>query len=190
MNPLLVLGIALSLSLDAFAVSLGLAIGSRGLRRDQALRLALAFGAFQVLMAVGGWLAGENIVRFIEGWDHWVAFGLLAFVGGRMLYEAFLGEKGGSAENGTRPDRTRGWSLLLLAVATSIDSLAVGLSLGILGAAILYPAAVIGIVCFGLTLLGARLGPLAGRFLGRGAEVLGGVVLLAIGFKVLFDHLG
>lgn len=186
MNPLLVLGIALALAMDAFAVSLGLACALKGLTSAQSFRLALHFGLFQFGMPILGWLAGARILGLLDRVDHWVAAGLLAFVGGRMIYEAFhLSEE----EKACRPDQTRGKPLLVLAVATSIDALAVGLSLGVVSVPIIVPALVIGLVCFGITLLGARLGPVAGRALGKRAELAGGLVLIGIGVRILVEHL-
>lgn len=182
----LILGIALALAMDAFAVSMGLACGQAGLSRAQRLRLGFSFGLFQFMMPVFGWFAGEGLIRHIRTFDHWLAFLLLVAVGGRMVYESFHKEAGNESSGA---DRTRGLSLLVLSLATSIDALAVGLSLGVLRAAILYPAAIIGVVCFSMTVLAAKIGPLAGRLAGKRAELVGGLVLIAIGAKILVDHL-
>jgi putative Mn2+ efflux pump MntP len=186
MSLVIILGVAVALAMDCFAVSLGLAIGLKGLSNGQALRMASYFGAFQFGMPILGWAAGANIVRLIEHFDHWVAFGLLAFIGGRMIYESF----GLSAEKkAALPDQTRGARLLVLSVATSIDALAVGLSLGVIRTAILFPAGVIGVVCFLVTVAGAKLGPVVGRAVGRRAELVGGLILVAIGVRILIEHL-
>jgi putative Mn2+ efflux pump MntP len=186
MPLLLVLGLAVALALDCFAVSMGLACGLRGLSGRQSVRMALSFGAFQFAMPVIGWFAGANAVRFLRGFDHWVAFGLLAVIGGRMIYESFtLSEE----EKADRPDQTRGARLVLLSIATSMDSLAVGLSLGVLKAGIFYPASVIGVICFIMTVIGARLGPVVGRVAGKRAELLGGLILTGIGLRILVEHL-
>ncbi len=186
MNLLVTFGVAVALAMDCFAVSMGMACGATRLRMRQIVRMAAAFGFFQFGMPVVGWFAGERIVRLIGRFDHWLAFGLLAFIGGRMIYESFaLSEE----EKGGRPDRTRGAALLVLSVATSIDALAVGLSLGVIKSAILFPAAVIGGVCFLMTVVGAKLGPLLGRAAGKRAELLGGLILIGIGVKVLAGHL-
>jgi manganese efflux pump family protein len=137
-------------------------------------------------MPVIGWAAGETLVRHIEKVDHWVAFALLLGVGGKMIYESLKPEAGPESN---RPDPTRGVSLLVLSVATSLDSLAVGLSLGALRVAIFFPAVVIGVVAFAMTVLGMKIGPALGRLIGRRAELLGGVVLILIGIKILVDHL-
>jgi putative Mn2+ efflux pump MntP len=137
-------------------------------------------------MPVLGWLAGANIVRFTRNFDHWIAFALLAGIGGRMIYESFaLSDE----EKAGRPDQTAGGRLLLLSVATSLDALAVGLSLGVIKAGILYPAAVIGAVCFVMTIIGARLGPVIGKAAGKRAELLGGLILIGIGLRILVEHL-
>jgi putative Mn2+ efflux pump MntP len=185
--PLVVtLGMAVALAMDCFAVTLGLACGAKGLTTRQALRMAAFFGGFQFVMPVLGWLAGTRLLALIRNVDHWVAFGLLAFVGGRMIHEAF--EKG-EGEEASRADRTQGIRLVVLALATSIDSLAVGLSLGVVGTRVVYPAAVIGATSFALTVVGAKIGPIVGRVVGRRAELLGGLILVGIGVKILIEHL-
>jgi len=176
-------GIALALAMDAFAVSLASCCRLRRLDAGHVLRLALAFGFFQFMMPVLGWLAGRGLSRWISAFDHWVAFGLLAIIGGRMLWESFR------APAGPARDPTRGWILLTLAVATSIDALAVGLSLAVLDVSIWVPAIVIGAVAAALTAVGALFGSRLGRRFGAWAERFGGVVLIGIGLRVLLDHL-
>ena len=187
MSFFLIVGIAVALAMDTFAVSIGLAVGLKGLSISQSFRLAFHFGLFQFLMNVAGWAAGENIVRLIEHYDHWAAFALLALVGGKMIHEFFEREAGEEKKYGSDP--TRGFSLVVLAVATSIDSLAVGLSFGALHIKILYAAAVIGIVTFLISSIGAKIGPFLGRLAGKRAELAGGIVLILIGVKILIDHL-
>jgi len=183
---LLILGIALGLAMDAFAVSLGLGMSLKPATGGQTFRLASSFGVFQFVMAVLGWSAGETLVRYIEKYDHWVALALLLAVGGKMIVESLRPEK----ESGSpRSDPTKGVSLLVLSIATSIDSLAVGLSLAALRVAIVFPAAVIGIVAFSMTVIGMKVGPGLGRIIGRRAELLGGLVLIAIGIRILVEHL-
>jgi len=181
-----ILLIALAMSMDTFAVAVGLSLSLKGLTLAQSLRLALTFGFFQFAMATLGALAGSGIVRFIESFDHWVAAGLLFFVGGKMIREFFQGEE---EEKAKGKDPTLGWNLLLLAVATSIDSLAVGLSLGTMRVPILYPAAVIGVVTAIVTGTASRIGPALGRLGGRWAEFAGGAVLIIIGIRILITHL-
>jgi len=186
MSFVFILGIAVALAMDCFAVTMGLACGARGLTMKQAVRMAAAFGAFQFVMPVAGWFAGDRLLGLIRSFDHWVAFGLLVMIGGRMIYES-LGLS--DEEKAGRPDQTLGTRLVLLALATSIDALAVGLSLGVIRTNILYPAAIIGVTSFVLTVVGAKLGPVVGRIAGRRAELLGGLILIGIGIKILIEHL-
>jgi putative Mn2+ efflux pump MntP len=179
-----ILGLAVGLAMDALAVAVatGLVLGRP--RPGHVLRLAFHFGLFQFLMPVVGWLAGRTVEEHIRDVDHWVAFGLLAFVGGKMLWEARRAES--EAPPG---DPTRGWMLLVLSVATSVDALAVGLSMAFLDVSIWPPSVVIGLVAFAFTGAGVVLGSRVGRSLGRWPEVVGGVVLLGIGVKILVEHL-
>ncbi len=185
MEPLTLIGVAIGLAMDAFAVAIGvgLTLGTVSLR--QTFRLSYHFGLFQALMPIAGWLAGRSIVAWIAPFDHWVAFALLAAIGGKMIYEA-LGERDEKAQ---RKDPTKGASLVVLSVATSIDALAVGLSLALLGTAIWYPALVIGIVALVFTAVGLHLGRRFGALLGRRMEIVGGLILVAIGLRILIDHL-
>jgi len=189
MNPtsfVVILGVALALAMDCFAVTLGLACGARGLTMKQAFRMAAYFGGFQFVMPVAGWFAGDRLLGIIQNIDHWVAFGLLALIGGRMIFESF---EMSDEEKASRSDRTQGKRLLILSLATSIDALAVGLSLGVVRTSILYPAVVIGATSFVLTVVGARLGPVVGRVVGKRAELAGGLILIGIGAKILLEHL-
>jgi len=187
MNFFLVFAVALALAMDAFAVSVGISLSHDKITKQQTLRLASHFGFFQFMMPLIGWYAGQNIlVRYIEPFDHWVAFSLLLIIGGKMIYESFRRER--KIKN-NRADPTKGLSLLLLSVATSIDALAVGLSLAALHVAILYPAVVIGLVAFFMTVLGVNIGPFFGRLIGKRAELLGGLILILIGVKTILDHL-
>src|SRR5512145_3318729 len=142
MDWLTLLGIALALAMDAFAVALGAGLTLERLTGRHLFRLGFHFGLFQAMMPVVGWLAGLTVQHWIAAYDHWVAFGLLAFVGGKMLYEALRSED----EEKEAGDPTRGLTLVILSVATSIDALAVGLSLAMLGVNIWLPALVIGLV--------------------------------------------
>jgi putative Mn2+ efflux pump MntP len=151
----------------------------------QNFRLSFHFGLFQAMMPVLGWLAGQSARQYIESWDHWAAFGLLAFVGGKAIYEALCEQ-----EDELNPsDPTRGMSLVLFSVATSIDALAVGLSLSLVGVNILFPALVIGIVTAAITCTGMLLGSRIGERLGSRLEIFGGLVLIGIGVKILLSHL-
>lgn len=182
-------GIAVGLSMDALAVAVATSALLRRVDGHQMFRLSFHFGLFQALMPVIGWTLGSLAADYIRDYDHWIAFFLLAYVGGRALREALFGKDGGDGETRPRTDPTRGWSLIVLSVATSIDALAVGITFAMLGVAVWYPALVIGLVAGTLTLAGMHFGArLGGRF-GKGMEVFGGLVLLGIGFKILLEHL-
>jgi putative Mn2+ efflux pump MntP len=177
--------LAVGLGIDAFSVAIG--IGAANYKKDWApvWRLSFAFGFFQFGMACLGWLAGSTVVDLIQAFDHWIAFGLLTLVGGKMIREGFEKE-----EKAAREDQTRGWPLLLLSIATSIDSLAVGFSFSVLKMSIAFPAVVIGVVCFFMTAAGMIFGKALARVFGKKVEILGGLVLIAIGVKILVDHIG
>ena len=175
------------MAMDAFAVALASGICLRTPTKAQTLRMACMFGAFQAVMPVAGWALGLTVRGFVESFGHWIAFALLALVGAKMLWEGSRGDKADTRRAVTDP--TRGKRLLLLAVATSIDALAVGLSFSLEYAdvSIWFPAMVIGLVCFAFTGMGVWAGRLAGRWavLGRYAELLGGATLVSIAFKML-----
>ncbi len=178
------LGIAIALAMDAFAVALSTGLILPKLTGRHLFRFGFHFGLFQALMPILGWLAGVTLRTYIESFDHWLAFGLLAFVGGKMLWEARQSDKEGPPKG----DPTRGMSLVILSIATSIDALAVGLSLAILGVTIWTPALVIGLVAGVLTLCGMLLGRRLGQAWGTGVEIAGGLILIAIGVKILLEH--
>ena len=186
MTTLTLIGIAIGLAMDAFAVSIAAGLTLKTVDARQTFRLAWHFGLFQALMPIIGWLAGLSIEHWIAPVDHWIAFGLLAVIGGKMIYEALKD----ADDEVRRGDPTKGWSLVLLSIATSIDALAVGLSLALLGVSIWWPAVVIGLVAGAFTVVGMQLGTRFGALLGRRMEVVGGIVLIAIGVKILFEHLG
>jgi len=186
MNFFLVLVIALALAMDAFAVSVGVSLSLEKITRLQTFRLAFCFGFFQFFMPLIGWFAGRNILRYIQAFDHWIAFGLLAFIGSKMILESFK-RKETPAERSSDP--TKGLSLFFLSVATSIDALAVGLSFAVLHVSILHPAVIIGLVASFMTILGVKIGPVLGQLVGKRAELLGGLVLIFIGIKMLLEHL-
>ena len=181
------LAVALAMAMDTFAVAIGVSLSLRGCTVGQTARLAGSFGLFQFVMPIIGWGAGRTVVGLIESFDHWIAAGLLVFVGGKMIREAF--EKKEKTEAAACPDKTRGGHLLLLSVATSIDALAVGLSLAALNVPVVYPAAVIGVVTFLVTGVGTKIGPVLGKWVGKWAELAGGLVLFAIAVKILIEHL-
>ena len=175
---------ALGLAMDASAVALGVGFALKRLSFRPVFRLSFHFGLFQALMPILGWLAGSTIEPLIAAYDHWVAFALLAYVGGNMI-RAGLGHE---EEERILKDPTRGGRLVMLSVATSIDALAVGLLLGVMRVSIWYPSLVIGLVAATCTIAGLVLGHRFGAALGRRMEVVGGAVLLFIGARVVYEH--
>ena len=179
-----ILVVAAGLSMDAVAVSLAASASRRARGARATFRLSFHFGLFQFLMPVAGWFIGASFARYIESVDHWIAFGLLVFVGGRMIRTAASG-----ADPGLAADPSRGSTLILLSVATSIDALAIGLTLAMLGSGIWYASAIIGIVTASLSCLAIVVGQRVGHAVGRRMEVVGGLALIAIGVRILAQHL-
>lgn len=180
-----ILLIAVGVSADAFAVSLSQGVTLRRFRWRDALLIAGLFGVFQALMPLLGWLLGKGFADAISGVDHWIAFGLLALIGGKMLWEAFHDDEDEDEEQSLD---LRG--LLILAVATSIDALAVGVSFAVLPVNLPLALTVIGVVTFVISLVGVRLGRSVGSWLGKPAEILGGLILIGIGVRILLSHTG
>jgi putative Mn2+ efflux pump MntP len=180
--------IGLSLSLDAFAVSVSSGIAIRELRKGHMIRASLFFGLFQFFMPVSGWLLGNTFVSYMRSFDHWIAFILLAFIGGKMVLEGLPRRK---RENKPKPgtDIRRLKTLTLLAIATSIDAFAAGISFSLIGQDIFLAAATIGIITFAVCLAGFLIGKRVGLVLQKGAQLAGGVVLIAIGARILLEHL-
>ncbi len=179
-----ILLVAVGLSMDAFAVSVVTGSVYKELQVKHAFRMALFFGGFQAFMPVIGYLAGLGLKSYISGVDHWIAFGLLVFVGGKMVYEAFQIE---SAEKNRDPSNLL--ILLALAVATSIDALAVGITLSLLTSAIALAVTLIGLITFGLSFAGVYIGKRFGHFFESRIEIVGGLILIGIGIKILVQHL-
>jgi putative Mn2+ efflux pump MntP len=178
------LGIAVALAMDAFAVAIAAGLQLRPLTAGHVFRLSFSFGLFQALMPIAGWLAGATVQRHIAAYDHWIAFGLLGFIGGKMIVES---RRRGEEER-LSADPTRGWTLVGLSFATSIDALAVGLSLAMLRVSVWVPALVIGVVCAAFTVTGMLIGWRIGRAWTRRVELWGGLVLIAIGVKIVLEH--
>ncbi|MBN2400079.1 MAG: manganese efflux pump [Candidatus Aminicenantes bacterium] len=176
--------IALGLSMDATAVALASGCAAREIAWRLALRMAFFFGFFQMLMPVLGWLAGLGFKKAIASFDHWLAFGLLLLIGLKMIREAYRSDPCRSRNNLTSLP-----VLLGLAVATSIDALAVGLSFSLLAVDIIVPVLIIGIVTFILSFLGVLAGHKFGALIAGKVEILGGLILIAIGCKILLEHL-
>jgi putative Mn2+ efflux pump MntP len=183
-----ILLVAVGLSLDAFAVAVAASVSIGQVSRRQVFRFSFHFGLFQAMMPVIGWLAGMTAARHFERWDHWIAFALLGFVGGKAVWGALRPEETGK-EEGAAADPTRGLSLVMFSVATSIDALAVGMSLAALSVTIWLPAVTIGAVTAALTVVGMVLGGRIGVRLGKRVEILGGLILIGIGLKILISHL-
>ncbi len=179
---LLVFFIALCLSVDCFAVALSGSISLKSFSLLRVLRVSSSFGLFQALMPVIGWLAGRAAVEFIGNYDHWVALALLVVVGGRMMWESFRGSPEKSI------DITKGFMLLTLSVATSLDALAVGLTFALLEVDIRLSSLTIGVVAFVVTLVGFMLGRKVGSVVGKRAEFVGGVILISIGLRIFLSH--
>ena len=184
MTLLEILALSVALAMDAFAVAVGAGCTVRRVTAGHYLRMAGAFGFFQFFMPVLGWFLGLSVRGWIESWDHWLAFLLLAWIGGNMLRDT-----GGDDED-CACDPSRGRTLLVLAVATSIDALAVGLSFALLKMPVWGPSIIIGVVCAIITAAGLFLGRrlAAAAIFGRRAEMVGGLVLIGIGIKILIEH--
>ena len=176
--------IALGLAMDAFAVALGCAASGEARGVGAGLRLSFHFGLFQFLMPVAGWAVGVRIERLVSTWDHWIAFGLLVFVGVRMIRAGLHP----SLESRSL-DPSRGLRVVILALATSIDAFAIGLSLAMLRISIWYPSVVIGVVTLGVSMAGFQFGTKLGARLGKRAEIAGGAILCLIGLRIVASHL-
>jgi len=181
-----ILAIAVALAMDAFAVAIAAGVMLKNINFRQYFRLVWHFGLFQAMMPVLGWSAGISIRGWIEDYDHWVAFCLLAIVAQGMLRDAFKKEKAGKKEK----DPTRGMTMVMLSLATSIDALAVGLSLSLIDVSIWIPVIIIGLVAGAFTAVGMYVGKKIGSTtrLSCYAAAIGGIVLLIIGFNILYEH--
>jgi len=177
-----VLLLSIGLAMDSFTVSLcqGACLPVVSFRR--AAPIALCFGFFQAFMPVIGWVGGSTVSGIVAAYDHWVAFGLLAFIGARMIRESL-------APPDCPPTSAGTGQLLILGVATSIDALAVGLSFAFLDRPIAFPVASIGVITAGLSYLGVHIGKRAGSLLQGKASLAGGIILIGIGLRILVEHL-
>lgn len=179
--------IAAGLSMDAFAVSICKGLGMKRVNLKVAVVLALFFGGFQALMPLIGWALGSQFLGIIGPIDHWVAFVLLVVIGGKMLWEAF---HDGDEDDGKPADRIDLGEFFILAVATSIDALAVGISFAALSVDIVPSVVLIGVTTFAFTIAGVFVGNFFGSRYEKPASIVGGVVLILIGTKILLEHLG
>jgi putative Mn2+ efflux pump MntP len=176
--------IAISLAMDCFAVSIaGGAITNRP-KLINALKVGLSFGIFQSMMPLIGWLVAYSFRNLIENIDHWIAFSLLAAIGIKMLYEAFKKKK-----EDDKTDITKLHTLLILSVATSIDALVIGIGLSFLGISIYLSILIIGLFAFFFSFTGYFIGHKIGKLIGNKVEILGGIILIGIGVKILIQHL-
>jgi putative Mn2+ efflux pump MntP len=186
MHILTTLGIAVALAMDAFAVAIATGVSLKQVSARQTFRLSWHFGLFQALMPLIGWWLGTSIQDYVAAYAHWVAFIMLALVGSNMLKDAIMADE---QEDETKPrkDSTKGITMVMLSIATSIDALAVGLSMSMLQVSIAYPAIIIGIVAGLFTIVGLHLGKRVARltWLSTWAEILGGLVLWMIGLNIL-----
>jgi len=182
MDLITIFFIAIGLAMDAFAVSIAKGITVDRDRRRTAILLATFFGGFQALMPVIGYYVGIGFEDIIKDVDHWIAFGLLAFIGAKMIYDSRKDEDEGGGQ-------VTLYTALVLAIATSIDALMVGLSFAFLETSILVPVIVIGAVTFVLSFLGFEFGSRLGEVFGKKVRIIGGLILILIGIRILADHL-
>ena len=182
MNFITIIGIGVGLSMDALAVSVINGFVIKKLKIKHAFKIAFSFGFFQALMPVVGWAAGLSFRKYIQNIDHWVAFSLLCIIGGKMIYESVICRE-------EKKDCLQFSALLTLSIATSIDALAVGLSFSFLQVEIIVPAIIIGVVTFIICLIGIYVGDKIGRFIGNKLELIGGLILIIIGIKIVIEHL-
>ncbi|MCE9888127.1 manganese efflux pump MntP [Kluyvera intermedia] len=186
MNLTATILLAFGMSMDAFAASIGKGATLNKPKFSEALRTGLIFGVIEMLTPLIGWGLGMLASQFVMEWSHWVAFALLIFLGGRMVIEGFRGDDG--EEDKEAPRRHGFWLLVTTAIATSLDAMAVGVGLAFLQVNILATAFAIGCATFIMSTLGMMVGRYIGPLLGKRAEILGGIVLIAIGAQILYAH--
>ena len=183
MELLSIITIAVGLAMDTFAVSIVTGAAYKQLHIRHTLRMAGFFGGFQAFMPVVGYLAGLTVRQYVSDYDHWIAFGILAAVGLKMIYESFK-----IKEERNTPNPSNLAVVLVLAVATSIDALAVGVTLSLITHAIVLAVIIIGVITFGLSFAGVYIGKKFGHFFEGGIEIVGGLVLIALGIKIVIQH--
>ncbi|MFB3918285.1 MAG: manganese efflux pump MntP family protein [Terriglobales bacterium] len=185
MSAFSMFAIAVALAMDAFAVAIVTGLTLSALTNRHLFRLSFHFGLFQAGMFAAGWYFGRAIQSLVAASDHWIAFILLLLVGANIIRNSFAGKEQRSR---SATDPTSGWQLVMLSFATSIDALAVGLSLALIGTSITAAALAIGLTAAAFTVTGMMLGRRIGQMWGRRVELLGGVILIAIGLKIVWDH--
>lgn len=185
MNPISLIFLSFAMSTDAFAAAIGKGAALYKPKMTQALRMGLIFGVIEACITLIGWVAGSLASSFIEQWDHWLAFGLLLLLGGHMIYSGLSGE--GDEEK--PKENKHGFLLLALtAVATSIDSLAVGVGLAFIQVNIWIASGAIGFATFLMVTIGTFLGKAIGQAVGKKAEIIGGVILIIVGMAIVYEH--
>lgn len=184
MSPLSILLIGLAMSTDAFAAAVGKGAAMRRPHLGQALRAGLIFGAIEAVTPVIGWLLGTAASRYVTAWDHWIAFTVLCLLGLHMVWNGFKGDDGQDA-----PTRNGFWALAATGLGTSIDAMAIGVSLAFLDVHIGVIAVVIGLCTLVMVTVGIMLGRVLGALAGKRAEIAGGLVLVAVGAAILYEHL-
>jgi putative Mn2+ efflux pump MntP len=185
MNFSALLILSFGMSMDAFAVAIGKGAALQRPQLREALRTGLIFGAIETLTPLVGWSLGQFATHFVARWDHWIAFTLLCFLGGRMVIEGCRQQQVALCE----PAAQHGlWLLVTTAIATSLDAMAIGVSLAFMQVNIVLTAMLIGLSTFTMTTIGMLIGRMIGPLLGKRAEILGGVVLIAIGGQILWSH--
>jgi len=180
--------LAFGLAADAFAVALGQGAVARQNPLRSALIVGFAFGLSQAIAPLIGWALGQLFADMIASFDHWIAFILLAIVGGKMIYEGFKKDPPGKESDLGKEKPARGWVLITLAIAVSIDAAAAGITLPALDAPVLVSVITIGVVTFAMSFLGVMIGRAGASAIGSQAEIIGGLILIVIGAKVLIDH--
>ena len=189
MDILHITAIAVALSMDALAVSVVNGFIIKNLHYTHALRIAFSFGLFQAVMPLIGWAAGLYFRGYIESFDHWIAFSLLAFIGGKMIYESTIVKKDVCETEENRKTCLDFNTLIMLSIATSIDALAVGISFSVLHINIAGPVIIIGAVTFVICLAGVYIGDRVGHFFEDKLEIAGGILLIIMGLRILFTHM-
>ncbi len=186
MNPLSILLLGFAMSTDAFAAAIGKGASMTRPRLGQALRVGLIFGVVEAITPIIGWLLGKGASRYIEAWDHWIAFALLLGLGLNMIWN---GLKPGSDEPADEARKHGLVGLAFAGLATSIDALAVGVGLAFVDTPIIVVAVVIGLCTFSMVTLGVMLGRVLGAVVGKRAEMIGGIILIGVGVVILAEHL-
>lgn len=181
--------IGLGVSADAFAVSMCKGVEMKKFILKYALLIALFFGGFQMLMPIIGWAAGTLFEKYITEFDHWIAFGLLLFLGGKMIYDGIF-DKDDNKDGEEKPMKLGFFTLLVMAIATSIDALAVGVTFAFLKVNVWIAVSIIGATTFSFSLVGVGIGVKVGDKFKNKAEILGGVILILLGVKILLEHIG